>query len=118
MSAAHIDILTGRPDAVVVAVSGEIDLAVHEAFLESLESAIKTADVEQAGKVVVDLTDTSFLDSTGIRVLIQGQETAAAAGVGYTVTGASGLVHRVLTVTGVLDLLSRDSQPTAADPTA
>jgi len=48
---------------VVVGVRGELDLAAAEAF----EDAI--ASVRDASHVVVDLTDCTFLDSSGVRAL-------------------------------------------------
>ncbi len=106
MRGARIDILRDRPEVVVVRVAGEIDLTTHERLLESLESAVKIADVEAVGSVIVDLSQTSFLDSTGIKALVEGYRAAEVAGVRYSATGASGLVHRVLEMTGVHALLS------------
>ncbi len=116
VNGAHIDICADVSGAIVVAVSGEVDLAVHDSLLESLQSAIKTADRDGVGKVVVDLSPTSFLDSTGIRVLVKGRDAAIAAGIDFSVTGAGGLVRKVLEVTGVLAALTGDGRRPQTDP--
>jgi anti-sigma B factor antagonist len=106
----RIDVHTDDPRGVVVAVSGEVDISIHDKLLDTVQSAVKIADVEDVRKVVVDLSHTSFLDSVGIRVLIQGRKAADLLGIEYLVTGATGLVHRVLDITGVLTYLT-DRQP-------
>lgn len=103
MDAARIAVHSHDPRQVVVAVYGEIDISVHDKLLDVLQSAVKIADVT---KVVVDLSGTSFLDSGGIGVLVQGRQAADLLGIEYLVTGVTGMVHRVLEVTGVLTLLT------------
>ena len=108
MGLTRIDMHTDNAREVVVAVSGEIDLATHDWLLDTLETAVKKADAEVAKKVVVDLSQTSFLDSGGIHLLVHGRQTADAVGVEYQVIGASGIVRTVLEITGVLAFLTRD----------
>jgi anti-sigma B factor antagonist len=103
---ARIDVHTDDPQRVVVAVVGEIDLATRD----KLESAIVTA-IGVAGsdhKVIVDLAQTTFLDSTGIAVLVRGREAAAEANTHYSINGAYGMVRHVLELTGVLAVLTQD----------
>jgi anti-anti-sigma factor len=57
--------LETTPDGVKVA--GEIDLAVADALFDGLESAANVA----GDLLVVDLTHVTFMDSTGIRALVQ-----------------------------------------------
>nr|AGS49711.1 hypothetical protein [uncultured bacterium esnapd14] len=116
MNDTHIDLHTDVPGMIVVAVSGEVDLAVHDTLLESLHTAIKAADRAGIGTVVVDLNLTSFLDSTGVRVLVKSRDMALTAGVEFSVTGASGLVHRVLEITGVLKTLTGGDRQPHTDP--
>lgn len=88
---------------VVVVVAGDVDLPVHGALAEAIGRAARTAGVQ---RVVVDLSDTVFLDSGAIGTLMAARRSAAVLGVGVVITGASGMVRRVLAVTGVLDALS------------
>jgi len=55
-------------DATVIALAGEVDLYTAPEFKEALLEAI--ADGPQT--VVVDLTDTTFIDSTTLGVLVGG----------------------------------------------
>ncbi len=109
MDLARIQIHADHPHEVVVAVAGEVDLAKHQEFLGALETAVKKAGVDVPKRVVVDLSQTTFLDSGGIRALIDGRQAADGAGVEFVVTGVSGMVHTVLEVTGVLTFLAQDS---------
>ncbi len=56
----------------VVAPSGEIDLATHKELRETID-ALCVAD---GAHVVVDLSDTEFIDSTGLGALIGGRRKA------------------------------------------
>jgi anti-sigma B factor antagonist len=79
----------------VIAVIGELDLAVTD----QLQGAIGRA--AGASRVLVDLADCEFLDSTGIAVLIRGRETLAAEGRDLAVCNPRRQVLRVLEVTGL-----------------
>jgi anti-sigma B factor antagonist len=62
------DIKTRRKgDSLTVAVAGEIDLSTAD----KLDAAIRDAEETEIGRIVVDLSDLSFLDSTGLEVLLQ-----------------------------------------------
>jgi anti-anti-sigma factor len=64
MTAARVDTCT-EGETVYIAVSGEIDLGNAAA----LESELRASIVDQPRTVSVDLTDLTYLDSTGIRIL-------------------------------------------------
>lgn len=86
-----------------VAIGGEIDLlsapAIRAAVAEQL------ARPETTG-VVLDLTEVSFLDSSGIGVLLACKRSAAGADRPLRVTGATGLPAQILEMTGVAEYLS------------
>ncbi len=102
----------GRPDAVfetdarqmgdviVVSLTGELDMASAAALHQAIERA------QEQGPIVVDLRDLTFIDSTGIRALIQiysaGQD-------GYSTVSfirAQPHVQRVLQIAGVEGFLA------------
>jgi anti-sigma B factor antagonist len=56
------------PDAYVIALSGEVDLYTAPEFKQQLLEII----AQGAKDVVVDLTDTTFIDSTTLGVLVGG----------------------------------------------
>jgi anti-sigma B factor antagonist len=86
---------------VVIALQGQVDLATAP----QLADAVAGATRQGAETVVVDLTDVDFLDSAGVRALVESAQAAAATGVTVSVTGASGWVARVLEITGVAEFL-------------
>jgi anti-anti-sigma factor len=57
---------TADGEGTVLAVSGDLDIASSEKFVRSAQEAI-------AGRrpLIVDLTDCSFLDSSGLRAILQ-----------------------------------------------
>lgn len=80
----------------VVRVAGEADMAQARAFEQALETA--------AGEVVVlDLGGVSFMDSTGLRVLLTA--TAGAAGSIRILRRLQPAVQRLFELAGVLSLL-------------
>lgn len=87
---------------VVVRVAGEVDMTVSPMFEQTLVDA---ATLHGGGHVVVDLGQLRFLDSSGVHALVKGYHAAAGAGGSLTVRNATGVVARVLHITGVADAL-------------
>ena len=67
----------GRTSDHVLRVSGELDIAT----VELLRDAVGKALAEGPPAVVVDLTTTHFVDSTGCRELVRTAKAGAAAGI-------------------------------------
>jgi len=82
----------------VVRPVGELDVATTPALRAEL-----TAIPEDTAKVIVDLTDVTFLDSTGLGVLIAAmkrfRDSSAAGRLDLVVTRPH--IHKVLEVTGL-----------------
>lgn len=103
-----------RGDLLTVAVGGEVDLATCPALDDEIRHAI---DAEGVTAVQVDLSAVSFLDSSGIALLLRGRRRADERGVAYQVIGARGMTQEVLEITGVWAHLSGDpghTQPTVS----
>ena len=82
-----------REDAngrVVLGLHGELDLAAEAAFRHEVDSA--GAD----GTVVLDLSGLSFMDSTGLRLLLETDTRMRAAGGRCVIVRGSSVVHRVI----------------------
>lgn len=108
--------ISAHAGRVVVGVSGDVDMLTAGRLRESLAEAVRTAG---AGPVIVDLSQVPFLDSSGIRALLDGYNTAMVAGGTLTVRGAHGTVARVLEVVGVdqaLGVGTVDGEPLDAAP--
>jgi anti-sigma B factor antagonist len=95
-------VIDADPVAGRLRVSGDLDINARA----DLQSAILSA-VEGGHDVEVDLGAVTFLDSEGMAALIEGYNAATAAGTGFRVVHASGVVLQVLSVSGVLELFER-----------
>jgi anti-anti-sigma factor len=88
--------------AAVVTVSGELDLRTSPQLEERLTAAFDAG----AELVILDLRQVEFMDSTGLRVLLSAHQRAHEAGRRFALVRGADQVERVLTLTGVRDLLT------------
>jgi len=95
---------------VVLALTGYLDLSTAHLLGAQLAGALP-----QAQRVDLDLSDVSFVDSSGLREFVVGYQRAQALGRGYRVTGASGPVRQVLEIAGMLDYLTEGLTPAGED---
>jgi anti-sigma B factor antagonist len=91
--------LSGAP---CVCARGELDVATVSVLAEPLEQLIR----ESAGVLVVDLCDVSFLDSTGISVLVRARALLGRGDRELLLVCPPGPLRRVLELTGVADLFA------------
>jgi anti-anti-sigma factor len=102
-----------RPDGdhTVLTVGGEVDIVTVEAFHNALR------DAQRSPKVVVDMSDVTFMDSAGINALV-----AAYHRVGpdceLRLVGLRPNVRRVFEITGLLELFSVDPADGPSAPVA
>jgi anti-anti-sigma factor len=85
----------------VVRASGELDIASAKEFEDEVVRAINS----DASAVILDLSELSFIDSTGLRVLLLVSELSATSGPSLRSVQASGAVREVIKTSGVEDLL-------------
>jgi anti-sigma B factor antagonist len=91
------------PDGVVVVhASGEVDMTVSALLERTLLDAVRQ---DGARQVLVDLAGLRFLDSSGVHALVRGYQAANDAGNVLVVRNATGVVARVLYITGVAEAL-------------
>ena len=86
-----------------VIVAGDVDLATAPAVDTAIEAA---AGLSEVSAITVDLSQVTFLDSSGISMLLRGRRVAEEHALDYQVIGARGVVLTVLEVTGVWAHLS------------
>ena len=85
-------------NAVVVKLSGEFDMAGCADF----EAAVRALGADALRKVVIDLAELTFIDSSGIRSLLDSKRRAEEHGMALVVRiPAAGQVRQVLELTGV-----------------
>ncbi len=92
---------------VSLALEGELDLAgAHQ-----LEESLAAAEKEEPTCLVVDLGSLAFIDSTGLRLLLQADARARERGCELVLRPGEPAVQRVFEVTGALALLRFEGQP-------
>jgi anti-sigma B factor antagonist len=84
----------------VVTTPDEIDISNASLLRAALVAATHSA----AGIVVVDMSGTEYVDSTGLNVLVRAQKKADPADVQLRLVVQGNAVQRMLTVTGVAGL--------------
>jgi len=92
----------------VLTLRGELDLASAPV----LEAAALPV-VRDGGRVVIDLRGLTFIDSSGVRVLVAGHAAARLSGGGVTIVRAAldGPVDRVIAIAGITEALDMVDEP-------
>ena len=89
----------------LLAVTGEIDLATASSFGAAIDQGI-----QQAGKVVLDFSGVTFMDSSGLNVLVTGagQDRANEP---LVIRNAPLDVHMLLAITGLNEVIRIEGDP-------
>jgi anti-anti-sigma factor len=86
------------PAALVVRVSGEIDIATAPALAEALRARLEAAG--PGAELIVDLAAVTFIDARGLATLLEAAETARSRGIVLRTTGRPSCLRRIIAVTG------------------
>jgi anti-sigma B factor antagonist len=102
------DVQTSRDgDVAVISPSGELDIATAP----QLEQAISEATGSGADALVLDLRGLTFMDSTGLRTLVQTHQRAESTGFGLSIWRGTSQIDRLLSVSGLEDVLPLADAP-------
>jgi anti-sigma B factor antagonist len=88
-------------DVGVLRVHGEVDHGSAPEFLSCAEMLLQ----DRARSLVLDLSDVAYLDSSGLKVILEARDLAHGQGGTVTVRYASDVVRRLMEVTGLGALL-------------
>lgn len=97
------------PDGTIVVLAGELDAATADTFRDALRRAVAAP-----GTLGVDMSEVTFVDSTGLRALVEAQRSAGD-GRPIRIVGASRAAAKLLAVTRLDQVFARE--PTV-DPSA
>jgi anti-anti-sigma factor len=100
-----IDNRCPSPGTARVAVTGEIDLSTADLLRARLLNVLSTLHPD---RIEVDLAGVTFLDCSGITVLIVAGNAAARTGCQLRITNPKPIVRRVLDLTGLLGVLTAE----------
>jgi anti-sigma B factor antagonist len=100
MTLPDVTVLRPRPDAAVVELRGEQDIATSRQLHDVLTSLVEANEL-----VVIDVSDAEFIDSTVIEGFMQAHKLAEARGSLVRLQmGTAPIVRKALEITGLLDL--------------
>ncbi len=91
----------------VLTLTGELDLASAEALEEELERAAAAG----AERVILDLRELEFMDSTGLSVVVKAHQRAEKSGTTFALVKGPPQVQRLLSLTGVADRVTVADSP-------
>jgi anti-sigma B factor antagonist len=101
--AAHLEYrLELRPHAVVVSVTGTIDMTTQATFAQAVQEAWQ----QEKPMVVIDLAGVTFIASPGLAVLVEAQENAMRTQKDLHVAIGNEAVRRSIELTGLAQILS------------
>jgi len=80
-----------------IEVGGEVDLAT----VEGLQTAIDEVLADSGGHLVVDLTASTFMDSTGLKTLVMSHRKFDEAGRSFAIAVNGGPISRLIDLSGV-----------------
>ncbi len=97
-------------ESVVLRLVGELDAAAFD----ELDRRIRELDAEQPSAFVLDLRGLSFMDSSGIRLLVQERQRCGARGGRLIVVRGPAFLDRLLELVGLDDVLELVDEPPGA----
>lgn len=80
-----------------ISVAGEVDIA----SVDELQKAIDDAYDQESGDLAVDLTDSTFMDSTGLKALVMADRRFNENGRSFAIVVSGGPVSRLIDLSGV-----------------
>jgi anti-sigma B factor antagonist len=93
--------------------AGELDIA----SAPILEATVASLCDNGSRAIVLDLSELTFMDSTGLRAVLAADKLCSGNGQRFSLAGASGAVERLFELTGVTQALHFEPErPAAEDP--
>lgn len=89
-------------DHAIIAVTGEIDASTSDQLAEAVAAALGAG----RGRVLVDFAHVTFIDSSGLGVLVRSHRRADAAGARFAVVHPSPHTRKLIRVLGLDQLLA------------
>ena len=109
MTALSIDVEENSGSARLI-LRGELDAASDRDATRALGDLLGRG----FDRVIIDLRRVDFMDSTGVKFLLDARDAARGLGVKLALAYTTGLVERVLIVSGVAALFERQTESSAS----
>jgi anti-anti-sigma factor len=112
MSHAIFEVALRRlPDETRIVLRGELDMSGEDILRE----AVADLDCANGERVVLDLGDLRFIDSTGVRVVLEERQRLLDAGCCLAIRLGAGAPRRVFSLLGLEELLEESDDLTTAE---
>jgi anti-anti-sigma factor len=100
-----VDVVTADDGRVVITPSGELDMATQGELRAVLERA-----AAESSAVTLDLGELRFLDTSGLRLILETAEASRRDGFAFSVLPGAEPVQRLFAIAGVTDLVPFDDR--------
>ena len=94
-------------DETIAYLSGELDECTAEYVRVSLDELLKDLSVNSNSKVVLDFSDVSFMDSTGIGVLLGRYNKFSKCDIDMYIQNPTSYVNRIFEMTGIYQIIPK-----------
>jgi anti-sigma B factor antagonist len=94
-----------RDETAVLLLAGELDMSTAPQVSDLVDEALS----DGRSQILVDLSEVTFCDSTGMSAFVRGHYRCTEAGGWLRLTGAHGTVARVLAISGLSTLLGDET---------
>ena len=101
----RVAVVAAPGGGVTLELGGELDLSTVSIFVEALDQLLDGDPTE----IEVDMSKLTFIDSSGVGAYVTAYRRAQARGSHLSVGERSGLVQRVLELSGVEDALAQEA---------
>lgn len=89
---------------VYISLQGELDECASKATRETLDAILSKSNIRKA---VIDMSELSFMDSTGIGVLIGRYKKLHANGISLIIANPSNIVDKILRLSGMYNYMPK-----------
>jgi anti-sigma B factor antagonist len=90
-----------RGSALVLRLTGEMDISCEDAFMATVEAC----RADGASELLIDLSKLTFIDSSGLRMLIKVWDQSRGNGLELSIVQGTGQVRRTIEVAGLDDFM-------------
>ena len=96
-------------DSLIASMSGELDECTAEYVRMSLDTVLKDLSLASPARLILDFGNVTFMDSTGIGVLLGRYNKFSKNNITIEIKNASGHVDRILKMTGIYEIMPKIS---------
>lgn len=94
-------------DVIIACLHGELDEFTAEHVRLSLDTILKDMENVGSAKLILDFSGVSFMDSTGIGVLLARYNKFSKYGITIAIKNATGHIDKILKMSGIYEIMPK-----------